>query len=117
MARRTVAALIGSALLTMTVVAACSAIPHRGDSTLPMTDSAIAARVTSKLTQTPGMENTRLTATSYDGAVQLMGTVRSNDQWLLAAKSAREVEGVRQVTNSLRIGAEAERQPLRIAQE
>jgi osmotically-inducible protein OsmY len=70
-----------------------------------MDDAAIASRVISSVTSTPGMEHSQLTAVSYNGAVQLQGTVRDSNQWLLAAKSAREVAGVRQVTNSLRIAS------------
>ncbi|BAU48839.1 transporter [Sulfurifustis variabilis] len=69
-------------------------------------DSAINAKVKSQLLADPQVSGLNVNVTTYRGQVQLSGYVNSNEQRQRAEQIARNVEGVKSVSNDLIVKAQ-----------
>jgi osmotically-inducible protein OsmY len=68
-----------------------------------LSDAALTTRVTAALTAAGAASPASVKVTTENGVVQLSGFVESPDQARRAEQIAREVEGVKQVYNDIRI--------------
>ena len=64
-------------------------------------DATITAKVKSQLLADPDVSGLNVNVTTFNGQVQLSGYVRSTEQRQRAEQIAREVEGVRSISNDL----------------
>lgn len=71
-------------------------------------DSAITAKVKTALLQAPNLKSTDISVRTDNGEVQLSGYAASDTDRRRAEVLARDVAGVKSVTNSIRVKAEAE---------
>lgn len=69
-------------------------------------DSAINAKVKSQLLADPQVSGLNVNVTTYRGQVQLSGYVNSNEQRQRAEQIAKNVEGVKSVSNDLIVKAQ-----------
>ena len=67
-----------------------------------LADSAITTKVKAQLLVAKGVPSTSISVDTYEGRVQLSGTVDSKEQVSAAGKVAAAVSGVRSVKNDLR---------------
>lgn len=67
-----------------------------------LADSAITTKVKAQLLVAKGVPSTSISVDTYEGRVQLSGTLDSKDQVAAAGKVAAAVSGVRSVKNDLR---------------
>ncbi|NOV24845.1 BON domain-containing protein [Cupriavidus necator] len=68
-------------------------------------DSAITARIKTRLLATKDLKSTGIHVTTQQGAVDVSGTVSSQQQHDLALKTIRGVDGVTSVTDNLKVSA------------
>jgi hyperosmotically inducible protein len=96
--------MIGLAVAIMMLMAACSGMTGKtvGEN---IDDAGITAKVKAKLAAEKISTVTRIDVDTNQGVVALNGTVPSEAMRTRAAEVAREVKGVRDVVNNLRVQA------------
>jgi len=96
--------LVGVAVAIMMLLAACSSMTGRtlGEN---IDDAGITAKVKAKLASEKISTVTRIDVDTNQGVVALNGTVSSEAMRARAAEIARDVKGVRDVVNNLRVQA------------
>ncbi|HDR9484609.1 MULTISPECIES: BON domain-containing protein [unclassified Burkholderia] len=67
-------------------------------------DRRLTRRVSAALARTRGLNATRIVVRARSGVVTLRGGVSDGQQAAMAVDAARQVDGVTQVTNQLRLG-------------
>lgn len=67
-------------------------------------DRRLTRRVSAALARTRGLNATRIVVRARSGIVTLRGGVSDGQQAAMAVEAARQVDGVTQVTNQLRLG-------------
>ncbi|VWC79225.1 transporter [Burkholderia lata] len=67
-------------------------------------DRRLTRRVSAALAHTRGLNATRIVVRARSGIVTLRGGVSDGQQAAMAVEAARQVDGVTQVTNQLRLG-------------
>lgn len=67
-------------------------------------DRRLTRRVSTALVRTRGLNATRIVVRARSGVVTLRGGVSDGQQAAMAVAAARQVDGVTQVTNQLRLG-------------
>ncbi|KAF1036477.1 BON domain-containing protein [Burkholderia sp. Ac-20384] len=67
-------------------------------------DRRLTRRVSAALARTRGLNATRIVVRARSGVVTLRGGVSDGQQAAMAVEAARQVDGVTQVTNQLRLG-------------
>jgi osmotically-inducible protein OsmY len=91
--------LVASALAAS--LAACSAMSGQETPTQYMQGAATTAKVKAALAEEPSLTSTQISVETFDDVVQLSGFVDSRRSKTKAGQIARNVEGVRSVTNDL----------------
>lgn len=66
-------------------------------------DTAITTKVKAKLLQEKGIPSTSISVETFEGRVQLAGSVETREQIAHAGKVARSVSGVKRVENRLKV--------------
>ena len=96
--------MMGVAVAIMMLLAACSSMTGRtlGEN---IDDAGITAKVKAKLAGEKISTVTRIDVDTNQGVVALNGTVSSEEMRVRAAQLARDVKGVRDVLNNLRVQA------------
>jgi len=96
--------MMGVAVAIMMLLAACSSMTRRtlGEDS---DDAGITAKVKAKLASEKISTVTRVDVDTNQGVVALNGTVSSEEMRVRAAQLARDVKGVRDVLNNLRVQA------------
>jgi len=96
--------MMGVAVAIMMLLAACSSMTGRtfGEN---IDDAGITAEVKAKLASEKISTVTRIDVDTNQGVVALNGTVSSEEMRVRAAQLARDVKGVRDVLNNLRVQA------------
>lgn len=74
---------------------------HKDNDARIAADSAITTKVKTKFLTEKGIPSTSISVQTYEGTVQLTGTVESKDQVAKAGKIAAGVSGVKKVDNKL----------------
>lgn len=92
------------ALLAVVAVAACSPTRTQQSAGEVIDDSTLTAKVKTALIDDPVTKAGDIQVETYRGVVQLAGFVDSAEQKSRAAEVARQVEGVQDVRNDLRVG-------------
>ena len=94
--------MVGVAVAIMMLLAACSSMTGKtvGEN---IDDAGITAKVKAKLAGEKISTVTRIDVDTNQGVVALKGTVSSEAMRVRAAEIAREVKGVRDVVNNLRV--------------
>ena len=94
--------MVGVAVAIMMLLAACSGMTGKtvGEN---IDDAGITAKVKAKLAGEKISTVTRIDVDTNQGVVALNGTVSSEAMRVRAAEIAREVKGVRDVVNNLRV--------------
>ncbi|PKN23849.1 MAG: transporter [Deltaproteobacteria bacterium HGW-Deltaproteobacteria-22] len=96
-----------STLLVLTVLAlaftSCKSTPTQKEASEYMDDSVITAKVKTAVLREPKLKVSEINVETHEGTVQLSGFVGNQECILLAGAVARDVEGVKLVTNSLLI--------------
>jgi hyperosmotically inducible periplasmic protein len=89
--------------LNITAVAADAPAPvaHSDGLVAALDDTAITAKVKSKLMGEPGLKDSDISVTTTNGVVTLSGRATSSDAKSLAASDAKLVAGVKSVDNNL----------------
>ena len=97
-----VSGMVGVAVAIMMLLAACSSMTGKtvGEN---IDDAGITAKVKAKLAGEKISTVTRIDVDTNQGVVALNGTVSSEAMRVRAAEIAREVKGVRDVVNNLRV--------------
>jgi len=100
----TVNRMMGVAVAIMMLLAACSSMTGKtlGEN---IDDAGITAKVKAKLAGEKISTVTRIDVDTNQGVVALNGTVSSEEMRVRAAQLARDVKGVRDVVNNLRVQA------------
>lgn len=101
MLRRNTAALIVAAVLGTAVLAGCSSTSTRASTGQTIDDSVITTKIKAKLIQDPVTKAHEISVETFKGTVQLSGFVETAAERNRAAVVAREVDGVKDVKNSL----------------
>lgn len=84
-------------------LAGCSSTPTSRSAGGFVDDAALTAKVKTALARDKDVSALDVNVTTYRGVVQLSGFVRNEDQARRAGELARDVEGVRNVYNDLRV--------------
>ena len=94
-----------STLLVLTVLSlaftACKSTPTQKEASEYMDDSVITAKVKTAILREPRLKVSEINVETHDGTVQLSGFVGNQESILVAVAVARDVKGVKMVTNSL----------------
>jgi hyperosmotically inducible protein len=101
---RRVGRIVGVVAVMLVVLSACSSMSGKtlGEN---VDDASITAAVKGKLAKEKISTVTRIDVDTNQGVVALNGTVQSEAMRTRAAQLAREVKGVRDVVNNLRVQA------------
>jgi len=99
---RTLLRLTMIAALTLTAGACTSTATQRNVAEYT-DDAAVTARVKLALANTPGVKATDIQVETYRGVVQLSGFAESSEMANLATSTARQIAGVREVKNDIRM--------------
>lgn len=91
------------ALALATAVAGCAATAHDRSTGQVVDDAALTAKVKASIAEEDNVATSSVNVTSYRGVVQLSGFVETEEAKRRAENAARDVEGVSQVYNDLRV--------------
>jgi len=91
------------ALALVAALAGCSSTAHDRSTGQVVDDAALTAKVKASIAEEDNVATTSVNVTTYRGAVQLSGFVESEEAKRRAENAARDVEGVREVYNDLRV--------------
>jgi osmotically-inducible protein OsmY len=97
------AAMLGSALLGSIVIVGCSSTPTQQSTGQAIDDGVITAKVKSKLIEDPVTKAHQINVDTFKGTVQLSGFVESTEARNRALVLAKDVDGVKQVKDSLQV--------------
>lgn len=84
-------------------LAACAGTPQKDRVEEYIEDSVITTMVKTRLAQDDLLKSFQIGVGTYEGAVQLSGTVPTREAYNKAARIALSVRGVRSITNNLTI--------------
>ena len=101
MLRRNTAALIVAAVIGTAAIAGCTSTPNRASTGQTIDDSVITAKIKAKLIEDPLTKAHEISVETFKGTVQLSGFVESAAERTRAAQIAHQVDGVKDVKNSL----------------
>jgi hyperosmotically inducible protein len=101
MLRRNTAALIVAAVIGTATIAGCTSTPNRASTGQTIDDSVITAKIKAKLIEDPLTKAHEISVETFKGTVQLSGFVESAAERTRAAQIANQVDGVKDVKNSL----------------
>jgi osmotically-inducible protein OsmY len=90
-------------LVLAAALAGCSATAQDRSTGQVVDDAALTAKVKASIAEEDGVATTSVNVTTYRGTVQLSGFVESEQAKRRAENAARDVEGVREVHNDLRV--------------
>lgn len=90
-------------LTAFLLLAACSSTPNQESTGEFFDSSVITAKVKARLIDDPLTGGFRIRVNTYKGAVELGGTVYTQEEKARAGKIAASVEGVQQVKNLLQV--------------
>jgi hyperosmotically inducible periplasmic protein len=93
------------AVLAMGTMAACTPTRTVKSAGEQVDDSAVTGKVKTALARDPATSAYRIDVETFRGEVQLNGFVESADMKSEATRVARSVEGVKRVSNNLKVGA------------
>jgi hyperosmotically inducible protein len=93
------------AVLAMGTMAACTSTRTVKSAGEQVDDSALTGKVKTALARDPATSAYRIDVETFRGEVQLNGFVESADMKSEATRVAKSVEGVKKVSNNLRVGA------------
>nr|WP_116332721.1 BON domain-containing protein [Cupriavidus taiwanensis] len=82
-----------------------SAVTGVGEARQSIEDSAITTKIKTRLLGTKDLKSTGIHVKTQQGAVEVSGTVPTQQQHDLALKTIRSVEGVTSVTDNLKVSA------------
>lgn len=102
MAGKRFAALMLAALMGGTMVA-CTSTPTQQSTGEAIDDGVVTAKVKAKLVEDPVTKAHQINVDTFKGVVQLSGFVETNEARVRALQIAREVDGVKQVKDSMEI--------------
>ena len=102
MARQKTAALLLAAIMASTVVA-CSSTPTQQSTGQAIDDGVVTAKVKAKLIEDPVTKAHQINVETFKGTVQLSGFADSSEQIDRAVELARDVDGVQNVKNDVRV--------------
>lgn len=88
-------------LVAMPLVAGCAGNRTQASTGQHVDDAAITAKVKSQLLADPNVSGLQVNVQTFKGQVQLSGYVNSTDERSKAEQIARDVAGVRNVSNDL----------------
>lgn len=91
-----------SALVATIIMTGCADL-NRGATPQPVSDARISDQVRALIGQAPQLDVSELSVRTEDGVVQLRGYVSEPDTVSAVAMLARQVAGVRSVSNELRL--------------
>jgi hyperosmotically inducible protein len=91
------------AVLAMGTMAACTATRTQKTAGEQLDDSTVTAKVKTALARDPATSAYRIDVETFRGDVQLNGFVESADMKSSATRVAKSVEGVKQVSNNLKV--------------
>lgn len=94
-------AYLSQAILLMVAVAGCAATPTSEGTGGYVDDSAITTKVKFALLNKGGVDSSEITVETFKGVVQLSGFLDSQSMINSAVDTARQVGGVKSVTNNL----------------
>jgi osmotically-inducible protein OsmY len=97
---------IAAALLAVSAligVSACAPTATRQSAGEYVDDAAVTARVKAALLNEPAVKGTAINVETYRGVVSLSGFVDSQEMAARAVTTAQAVNGVRSVTNDMRV--------------
>lgn len=97
------AALMLAALLSGSVMVACTSTPHQQSTGEAIDDGVVTAKVKARLIEDPLTKAHQINVDTFKGVVQLSGFVESDQARLRALQIARQVSGVKQVKDSMQI--------------
>jgi len=97
---RNTAALVLAGLMTTTMIA-CSATSTRPSTGQMLDDSVVTAKVKAALIQDPVTKAHQINVETFKGEVQLSGFVDDNEARTRALQVARDIEGVKNVTDAM----------------
>lgn len=97
------AALVLAAIMGTAMLAACSSTPSQQSTGQAIDDGVVTAKVKAKLIEDPVTKAHQINVDTFKGTVQLSGFVESNEARTRALQLARDVDGVKQVKDSLQI--------------
>jgi osmotically-inducible protein OsmY len=90
-------------LVLAAALAGCSATAQDRSTGQVVDDAALTAKVKASIAEEDGVSTTSVNVTTYRGTVQLSGFVETEQAKRRAENAARDVEGVREVHNDLRV--------------
>jgi len=99
---RNTAALVLAGLMTTTLIA-CSATSTRPSTGQMLDDSVVTAKVKAALIQDPVTKAHQINVETFKGEVQLSGFVDDNEARTRALQVARDIEGVKNVTDAMEV--------------
>lgn len=102
MRSRNTPALVLAALMVTTMVA-CSATSTRPSTGQMIDDSAVTAKVKAALIQDPVTKAHQINVETFKGEVQLSGFVDDDEARTRALQVARDIEGVKNVTDAMEL--------------
>ena len=98
---KTLATLLATVVLLAAV--GCAATPTHEGTGEYIDDSAITTKVKAAILNEPGLKVSEINVETFKGVVQLSGFVSSRDDMDKAVKLARDVGGVKSVTNNMQL--------------
>ncbi|WP_412529288.1 BON domain-containing protein [Burkholderia lata] len=99
-----IVAVAGSARAASDLASPTVASGASSDNASRAEDRRLTRRVSAALARTRGLNATRIVVRARSGVVTLRGGVSDGQQAAMAVEAARQVDGVTQVTNQLRLG-------------
>ena len=93
------------AVLAMGSIAACAPTRTTKSAGEQVDDSALTGKVKTALARDPSTSAYRIDVETFRGEVQLNGFVESADMKTAATRVAKSVDGVKNVSNNLKVGA------------
>ncbi|HWK74956.1 MAG TPA: BON domain-containing protein [Povalibacter sp.] len=103
MATQRIAALMLAALMSGSLMVACTSTPRQQSTGEAIDDGVVTAKVKAKLIQDPVTKAHQINVDTFKGVVQLSGFVDSDEARIRALQIAREVDGVKQVKDNMQI--------------
>lgn len=103
MMRPMMKALILAAVMSTATLAGCAATANKASTGQAIDDSVITTKLKAKLIEDPVTKAYQIHVETFKGTVQLSGFVESAQERSRAGTIAREVEGVKNVKNSLEV--------------
>jgi osmotically-inducible protein OsmY len=96
--------LLGVAVMVVALLGACAGAGQKTGAYVD--DSAITAKVKTRLVEDPRTSGMAISVDTYHGTVQLSGFVKDSDEKKAATEVARAVGGVKDVKNDLQVKKE-----------